>query len=129
MGKDNLAFSIVYENAEESFRCQRISAFSYEADGTRRYDWKAHAPNAVRCPELFKWWQDLGEGWEQLTAGMPLEPNRLYTLRMYLENGQGGDAEFCIFKDGSVQFDYYGLFLDDDGFFKEMRIKACKEEV
>jgi hypothetical protein len=78
----------------------------------------------VRCPGFFTWGQDLGEGWEQLTAALPLERNRLYTLWMYLDNGHSADADFCIFKDGSVRFRPSESFEGGDFLFKE-----CLEEV
>jgi len=127
----NLAFSVAY-GKESPKPCQRIIAYAYGSEGTRQEVWKIHARGSQRCPERFGWGQDMGAAWEVLTAPASpvLEPNHLYSLRIYLEGGGGRDFDFCIFQDGSVFVDYFGSFNESgpESTSRRNQIKRCQEE-
>jgi len=106
---DSLVFSIALGDYDVS--CRAIAAASCAADGSHemescRTDWKVQASEPLPCPKTFKWGENLGEGWEVLTAPLPLERNRSYLLVLTTisENAYEHTAnlELCIFSNGEV---------------------------
>jgi len=105
---DELAFSVSYPNNPQPVLCRAIEAYSaaFEAESLRQ-EWKARASKPLPCPNPLKWGQDLGKGWEVLTAAKPLERNRRYELILYSDKGEKEWLYFCVFQEGSIVVNYY----------------------
>ncbi|MCL2012612.1 MAG: hypothetical protein FWG75_07500 [Cystobacterineae bacterium] len=133
---DKLAFSIVYEDGSPVL-CRSIGVYSYtlypqtEVQREARTEWRAQASELLPCPNPLKWGQELGEGWEVLTAPPPsLQPNRRHVI--FINTGpteyESERLEFCAFQDGRlVALSYQrGLATSDTSERKQM--DECMEK-
>jgi len=123
---DELAFSVSYPNNPKPVLCRTIEAYSATfGAGSFRQEWEARAPKPLPCPNPLKWGQDLGEGWEVLTAAKPLERNRQYKLTLYADTGKDEWLQFCVFQSGDVIVNYYAYLTTE--LEKERMVQCMKE--
>jgi len=123
---EELAFSVSYPSDPKPVLCRTLQASS-EAWGAELHqkEWEARAPKPVPCPNPLKWGQDLGAGWELVTAAKPLERNRRYELMLHSDKGRREWLQFCVFQNGSVIVNYYAYQTTEP---EKERMAQCMKE-